>query len=123
MCATRPNGTVWRAVIAVAALYALVLQGLLGGAIALRTLDATHALCLQASGVSTGDPSGTPPVHVHLSCCTAAVPMATAMPTLDTVAVVWPLRRAVRTAWRPEIVASPRAPPGVSASARAPPVA
>ncbi|MCJ2033233.1 hypothetical protein [Methylobacterium sp. J-068] len=110
-----------RAVIAVAALYALALQTLLSGMIGVPPVDPAHILCLQ-DAAAEGRPDSAPPVHVHLSCCTAAH----VAPSLDApvlaAAIVWPVRRIAVTRWRPEIVATPRAPPGISASARAPPV-
>lgn len=109
-----------RAVIAVAALYALALQSVLGGLVGVRILDPAHILCL--SDADAGRPD-TPPAHLHHVCCTAAqVVSPLDAPAPDAIVIVWPARRAVAVSWRPEIVASPRAPPGVSAGARAPPV-
>lgn len=119
----RPDWRFCRAVIAVTALYALALQAVLGGMTSVRTFDPAHALCLQDTGVGVDGPAKAPPLHDHLSCCTAAqaVP-AVDVPLPTIVAIGWPVRSAVRAAWRPEIVASPRAPPGIGAGARAPPV-
>lgn len=109
-----------RAVIAVAALYALALQSVLGGMVGVRVLDPAHILCL--SEADAGSRPDAPPVHVHPACCTAAqVASPLDAPAPDAVVIVWPARRAVAVSWRPEIVATPGR-PGVSASARAPPV-
>lgn len=120
----RPNWSLCRAVIAVAALYALALQALFGGLIGLRMLDPAHILCLQESGTGQDETGKAPPLHHHLACCTAAhAAPALDVPVLASAAIAWPFRTIARTAWRPEIVAAPRAPPGISAGARAPPVA
>lgn len=120
---TRSDLAACRAVIAVAALYALALQAVLGGMVGVRSMDPAHSLCLQDAEASQGPAKPAPPVHGHLACCTAAhvvAPLDAPIPAAA--AIVWPRRRAAVTVWRPEIVATPRAPPGISASARAPPV-
>ncbi len=120
----RPSWSVCRAVIAVAALYAVALQALFGGLIGLRMLDPAHTLCLQESDTGQNETGQTPPLHHHLSCCTAAqIAPALDVPVLASAAIAWPARAVARTVWRPEIVAAPRAPPGISAGPRAPPVA
>lgn len=112
-----------RAVIAVAALYALALQSVLGGMAGPRLLDPAHILCLQQSTSVEGSPDPAAPVHLHLACCTAAqIAAPLAAPILAVVPIAWPVRRAVLAVWPPEIAATPRAPPGISAAARAPPV-
>lgn len=113
-----------RAAIVLAALYALALQGLLGGVLAAEGAGALHRLCVQDSGTGP-DGSGQPVTpHSHLPCCTAAhlphpVPARPA-PETD---VAWPVRRVAGLAWRAEIVAIPRAPPRAVPSARGPPTA
>lgn len=115
--------TVCRAVIAMAALYALVLQTVLAGLVGVEQLDSAHVLCLQDADPSAPHPITPLPAHVHLSCCTAAhVAVPFDAPILAATAIVWHVRRAVIAAWPPEIAAQPRAPPDFSASARAPPV-
>lgn len=126
MRARRPGRALCRAAIAVAALYALVLQAVLGGAAFAGPVDPAgdplHALCAPGAG-SADAPSGQHGEHAHLPCCTAAHPPSLAAPPdLSSIAIVWPLRHAVAVVWRPEAAAAPRAPPGVVASARAPPV-
>ncbi|KMO34476.1 hypothetical protein ACQVP2_21365 [Methylobacterium aquaticum] len=112
-----------RAVIAVAALYALVLQAFLAGALVTVQPGLPHILCAPEAGAAPDAPAGTPAGHSHLDCCTAAhgAGVVTA-PLPDSTLVAWPIRRSVGVTWRPEVPAPARAPPGVSASARAPPV-
>ncbi|MFE1597745.1 hypothetical protein [Methylobacterium sp. ID0610] len=109
-----------RAVIAVAALYALALQAVAGGALAIATASPAHVLC-----APTDAPGGPETPHpVHLSCCTAAHALDGAIPPLPaSTLVAWPRRPALALAWRPERAALPRAPPRTEASPRAPPVA
>ncbi|WP_264048052.1 hypothetical protein [Methylobacterium flocculans] len=119
---TRSDLAACRAVIAVAALYALALQSVLGGMVGVRAMGPAHILCLQDAEASGSRPDSAP-VHVHRACCTAAQVVAPLdAPALDAAAIVWPVPRAVTVSWRPEIVATPRAPPGISPAARAPPV-
>ncbi len=118
------SGTALRAVIAFTALYALVLQALLAGALAPVQPGLPHILCAPDAGASPDDPAKAPPAHHHLACCTAAHGLnALASPILTATAVTWPVRRIAGVSWRPEIVAHPRAPPGIRAGARAPPIA
>nr|WP_187371451.1 hypothetical protein [Methylobacterium oryzihabitans] len=115
---------VCRAVIAVAALYALALQAVLAGALVTIQPELAHVICAPDAGSSPDGSDKAPPVHSHLTCCTAAhSPQALTPPVLACVTLAWPRRDGVRVSWRPDIVARPRAPPGVVASARAPPVA
>lgn len=115
-----------RALTAVVALYALVLQAVLGGAVALSFGPSFDVRCLdQADGVEQRDPA-TPhgPAHQHSCCCTAAHPAAGTPPPLPVAAgFAWPHRLAVRLVWRMEGDVSARAPPRTPAHARAPPVA
>ena len=122
MSALQPSWAALRVAIAVAALYALALQAILGGVLA-TGLDAPgHQLCQQSVGVDDDGPVKAPLAH-HLSCCTAAhVQPVLDAPSPVATFVAWPLRRAIDVAWRPEVVALPRAPPRHQAAARAPPV-
>jgi hypothetical protein len=125
---TRSDLAACRAVIAVAALYALALQSVLGGLIGYRSMDPAHSLCLpearlQEAGTAEEPAQPVVPIHRHLACCTAAQAVAPlAAPLLVATAILWPVRPARTIVWPPEIAAAPRAPPGISASARAPPV-
>ncbi|WP_147081156.1 hypothetical protein [Methylobacterium haplocladii] len=119
-----------RALTAVVALYALVMQAFLGG-IAASAAASPFALpfdvhCLdKADGSERVDPSAPQaPAHHHTCCCTAASPSAGTPPPLPVMtSVVWPQPIVVPVIWRMEGVASARAPPFTLASARAPPVA
>ena len=118
-----PGWAAYRVVVTVAALYALVLQAFLGGASFAASGSSTHIICAQSTG-SGGEPSKSPPLHNHLECCLVAHALGSpVVPPVASAPIAWPVRRAVVVVWRFEVVASPRAPPGVSASARAPPVA
>ena len=113
----------WRAAIAVAALYALALQAVLGGASLALSPDPAHVLCRQDAGSDDG-PSKARLSHGHPDCCLVAhVLNSAAVPPTSVVPVVWPARQAVAMTWRPEVIACPRGPPGARSSARAPPVA
>lgn len=109
-----------RAVIAVLALYAFVLQAFLGG---LMPIAATaDGLCAQHAAFDSA-PEGLPP-HGHGDCCKAAQATGTALP---------PRIAPASAAWRPEhrggvaygVVGQigARAPPDRSASPRGPPSA
>lgn len=113
-----------RALTAVVALYAFVMQAFLGGIVA-SAAAAPSALPFDVHCLDKADPT-TPqaPAHHHAGCCTAAHPAAgTPSPLPAMTSIVWPARRVVRVVWRMEGVASARAPPFTLASARAPPVA
>ena len=111
-------------IIAMVALYALALQAVLGTALPYGASGPFGVICASHAGASDQDPTKAPPVHNHLSCCTAAQAAPSAIvPSLASTAIVWPVRRAGRVVWRPEVMAAPRAPPNVQAFARAPPVA
>ena len=118
-----PRWAACRVVIAVAALYALALQALLGGVSIAASADPAHVLCLQNASTEDG-PENPPAPHGHPACCLAAhALLSPIIPPAASTVITWPVRRMVAVTWRPEVVASPRAPPGVRASARAPPVA
>ena len=118
-----PRMRAWSAAIAVAALYALALQAVLGGASLALSPDPAHVLCRQDAGSDDG-PSKTRPSHGHPDCCLVAHALnSAAIPPSSVVPVVWPARQAVALTWRPKFMACPRGPPGARASARAPPVA
>jgi hypothetical protein len=124
MFAQRPRWVVCRAVIAVAALYALALQAVLGGATPIGITGPAGVLCLQHVGAADDGQSKVPADHAHQTCCIAAhVAPSVVAPVIASATIVWPERRTERVDWRPEVVTAARAPPGVSAGARAPPVA
>lgn len=123
MSVSQPGWAAVRVAIAVAALYALAMQAILGGMLAARFSAPNHQLCLQSTGDEGHAPVDPPLAHHHLSCCTAAhVQPVHDAPSLVGTIVVWPLSRAIQVAWRPEVVSLPRAPPRYQAAARAPPV-
>jgi hypothetical protein len=123
MRAQRPSWAVVRVAIAVVALYAVVLQAILGGTLSVGPSELTHQLCLKGTDVRDDGPVTPPSPHTHLSCCTAAhVPPVLDAPSLSATIIAWPVRRASGVIWRPEVVSIPRAPPRLHATARAPPV-
>lgn len=116
-----------RALTAVLALYALVMQAFLGGIVA-SAAAAPSALpfdvhCLDQT--ERADPSAPQaPAHHHTGCCTVAHPAAAMPPPLPAItAIVWPQPIVVHVIWRMQGIASARAPPFTLASARAPPAA
>lgn len=119
----RTRRTACRAVIAVAALYALALQAILASALVAVQPGLPHILCAPDTASPAGDPAKAPSGHSHLDCCTAAHGSgASPVHVPESTLLTWAVRRTVGVSWRPEVTARPRAPPGISASARAPPV-
>ncbi|MCJ2038047.1 hypothetical protein MKK55_03620 [Methylobacterium sp. J-059] len=111
-----------RAITAVIALYAFVLQGFLGGLMPTPMAGDVHALCLSGAAAA-GDPSPDTP-HVHADCCTAAHHVADALAPRDTAAtIIWPQGRVATTAFWRAAANAPRAPPRAIAHPRGPPVA
>lgn len=122
MRAYRPNSAVCRVAVAVAALYALVLQAVFGSIVHTAALDPTHVLCIVEAGAEES-PSKQHPAQGHLPCCTAAQALETTSPPFPASVVVdRPEPRAAVVDWPFDTVAAPRAPPGVNSGARAPPV-
>lgn len=121
-CGTRRGGL--RAITAVIALYALVLQAFLGGLAPVSAAGPAGVLCLHEAGSEPADDDPSLPAHDHhAACCTAAGHAPTAEPPLIVAtAIAWPPRLATRVAWFEDGTVRARAPPGSVASARGPPV-
>ena len=122
---------VLRGLTAVAALYALVLQALLGGIAALPVTGAPAFLCqpiaqqIADGAVSAGaakDGLPAPDSH-HAGCCTAAHHPPAALPPPLSAAITWPDREAARAGWSGARSRTARPPPFTLAHARAPPAA
>ncbi|MEH3118251.1 MAG: hypothetical protein PGN25_11865 [Methylorubrum populi] len=117
-----------RALTAVAALYALALQALLGGIAALPVAGAPGFLCASIrngdAAISTAKDGLPAPDLPHPGCCTAAnhAPAA-ALPSPASTGIAWTARDAVRADWRGTIRRAARPPPFTLAHARAPPAA
>ncbi|WP_430913832.1 hypothetical protein [Methylobacterium sp. sgz302541] len=114
-----------RAITAVIALYALVLQAVLGGMMPAHAAGLDGALCL---GLSDGGPApdggkGLPAApHKHADCCTAAhAPAGAEPPRPLAFGLSWEARPVLRVRWDASEQARPRAPPGLSARPRGPP--
>ena len=106
--------------IAVLALYALVLQGFLGGLMPVAgpgdRLGGIHCAPTEA-GHAPGKA-----VHDHAACCVAAHVLATALPGREAGRVPAPRPRAAApVAWRSAAAFNPRAPPGAIPHPRGPP--
>ena len=120
MASSRTTGCVdWRgarAVIAVVALYALVLQGFLGGLMPMAGPGGIHCAPTEAAdhpGKAT---------HDHAQCCVAAHVLATALPGREPAALLaQPRPAAAPVAWAASAAFNPRAPPGAIAHPRGPP--
>ncbi|MBY0256166.1 MAG: hypothetical protein K2X24_00940 [Methylobacterium sp.] len=112
-----------RAVTAVIALYAFVLNAILGGLVPLPASISHGVLCLgQADDAGPAMPDSS---HAHhQSCCTVAGPMLqAALPEIDAYAVVWPPRAGQsRIAWQRKAAHFVRGPPGAIPRPRGPPV-
>lgn len=105
-----------RGLVVVAALYALVLQALLGGIAALPAAGAPGLLCDAApDGTSAAIPT-------HAACCSAAshAPSAAPPPALAR-APAWSGSEGTAPGWQGRPLRAARAPPFLIASARAPP--
>lgn len=118
---------VLRGLTAVAALYALVLQALLGGIAALPVAGAPAFLCFSAAGEALSadaehDRLPAPATH-HAGCCTAAHHPPAALPPPLSAASTWPDREAARAGWSGARSRTARPPPFTLAHARAPPAA
>lgn len=118
----RPPRTVQgRAIIAVVALYALLLQAFLGFAAPARAgMETGAVLCAEHP---TGNPDHQPvPIHVH-NCCTLVHAAALGLPAPQSAAPAPPYAPAVRIAWRPEAELPRTGPPPRTGTARGPPAA
>lgn len=114
----------WRAATMVVALYALVLQAVLGGALPAAAAGAEDILCLHQADAPSPDHRRAPAPHAHAECCTAAQAAGgAALPRPDLSTAAWPSGAVVRVAWRPVAEALPRPPPGRIAHPRGPPIA
>ena len=120
-----------RVLTAVVALYALVLQAVLGGIAALPVAapfdPAASVHCLQQDAAAAASPEQAPvhdPADHHPGCCTLVHhPVAgDAAALAASTTVAWPNRVSVRLVHRMEGAVAARAPPNTLASARAPPV-
>lgn len=112
----------YRAVIAVIALYAFALQVVLGGAMFAQSSGSSGVVCLHDAVSLDGVPAKPQSDLACLDCCTVGhTPPSLTPPLLRVAEIVWPSRKAIVVSWRPEVIAAPRAPPGISASARGPP--
>ena len=116
-----------RALTSVIALYALVLQALLGGIAALPVADAPASLCAQI-GVQAGGETASPDRHPapdphYAGCCTAAshAPVA-APPPPSASGPAWP-EAAAHATWLAPQRRIARPPAFTLAHARAPPAA
>lgn len=122
-----PRSAGWvtlRAAVAVAVLYVLALQTILGGVLAADVAGPVHTLCLQADSQDSDGSSHPVAPHLHLPCCTAAhLPQPAPAPDPSVTVLAWPAAWVVDVAWRAEVVAAPRAPPHRRATARGPPIA
>ncbi|RVU21602.1 hypothetical protein EOE48_00650 [Methylobacterium oryzihabitans] len=109
------------AIIAVIALYALVLRVFLGGLAPTDVVPAAEVICAHDDA---GAPLGKDPACPQHACCVAAqVVPPVSSPALDAVTVAWPLRRVI-AALRPASEAPPaRAPPRPRPDPRGPPLA
>ncbi|GJE73830.1 hypothetical protein [Methylorubrum suomiense] len=114
-----------RALTAVVALYALVLQALLGGIATLPVAGAPGLLCAAAPDRTNKAPDGKPvPGAFHAACCTAAGHAPSAAPPPAAAGfVAWTAENAALPGWRGRTAQASRASPLRLAEARAPPLA
>lgn len=116
-----------RAIASVIALYALVLQAVLGGMTPARANAPGGVLCagLSDAGPAAGSDEGTPEkAHARADCCTAAhAPAGMGPPRPAALVVSWSARSVLPILWHAPQEARPRAPPGLIARPRGPPAA
>ncbi|WP_375464126.1 hypothetical protein [uncultured Methylobacterium sp.] len=119
---TRMSGL--RAITAVIALYALVLQAFLGGLMPVAVGQGGEVLCLSGTDVQAGNPAPDRSApHGHADCCTAAhVAAAAVAPRASPAIAAWPMRRSAIVTFAADAANGPRAPPGSIAHPRGPPV-
>ena len=115
-----PQTVQGRAIIAVIALYALVLQAFLGGLAPLPAAPLGGVICAEHDSSSVPGDHG-PACNQH-ACCTAAQAAQLLHPLLSAFATIaWAPPRAVPAPWRDAGTAQARAPPDQSVSPRGPP--
>lgn len=118
----RPIRTVQgRAIIAVVALYALLLQAFMGFAAPAQTLASPGVVLCAEHPVDCPD-HGPIQIHVH-ACCTLVQAAALALPVAESAVAVSGYAPAVRLSWRPEADLPRTGPPPRVGSARGPPAA
>jgi hypothetical protein len=118
----RDQAPVWRAIIAMVALYAILLQPFLAAMAGGLGPSSAAYLC---SSDKTGGPAhdGAANQADH-QCCTAAQPTGAALPpAIDGAAVVWPARRGDVLSWRLEAERRKTGPPTHAHAPRGPPSA
>jgi hypothetical protein len=112
-----------RAVIAVTALYALLLQAFLIAVYPAAPLAATdRVICAEHGGGVPAD-DGSLPCRQHPCCILAQVAQPLAEPASAPAKDLAPPRRTTVLAWRPAAPLGPRAPPDPAVSSRGPPTA
>ena len=110
-----------RAVIAVTALYALLLQAfLITLTPAAPRADAPGVLCAEHGGAPADDGL---PCQQHPCCILTLVAQPLAAVASVPAGAVAPPRRSAVLAWRPTTALGPRAPPDPAVSSRGPPTA
>ncbi|GAB6970584.1 hypothetical protein JCM16408A_13320 [Methylobacterium phyllosphaerae] len=115
-----PRTVQGRAIIAMIALYALVLQAFLGGLVALPAAPLGSVICAEHDGSSSSGDQG-PACHQH-ACCTAVQAVQLIHPMLTVFATVaWAPPQVAPVAWRDAGMVQARAPPQQSVSPRGPP--
>lgn len=109
-------------IVALVALYALALQGVLGG-MAAAALGPDRVLCVADQAPDRAGPAGKHlPAPDHGACCVACHVASVALIPAPAPAAAEPVARPVAaTAMRPRCAARPRAPPRSGLGARAPP--
>jgi hypothetical protein len=109
-----------RAIIAVIALYALVLQAVLGGLVPLPSVPVGGVICAEHDGSTVPGDHG--PACQHHACCTTAQAAQLLHPILLAfAAVAWAPARVASAPWRDAGAVQARAPPDQSVSPRGPP--
>ena len=124
MLAGRSGSGGWRAIASVIALYALVLQAVLGGMMPAHATALDSLLCagFSESGPVASEKGVPAKAHSHADCCTAAhAPVGAEPPRPESLLVGWSARPILRILWEASEEARPRAPPGLIAHPRGPP--
>lgn len=114
----------WRAITAVVALYAFVLQVFLGTLMPLGAQGHPGPICAGLVEGGGSDQAPAEPGHgVHTLCCTSVTVLAgTDAPILASSAIVWPVTALLRPAWPDEARPHARGPPRSIPHPRGPPV-
>ncbi|MFC5553302.1 hypothetical protein [Methylobacterium iners] len=117
-----PSRSVLRAITAVVALYAFMLQAFLGTMLPAAAMAHPGVICAPEAGLAEGEAPGTPHHADHAQCCIApSWAVQAEAPASAASALAWPSRPVLQFAWGVEAAHPARSPPRSIAHPRGPP--